>query len=93
MHEHTPAVTILPDLTGEDYLSTLARIHEIVAPQTYLEIGCFYGASLTLARCDSIAIGPDLTKCPNVMQGKPTCLQFQMTSDQLQPCCSASRSI
>ena len=41
------------------YLDVLRDLHEVVAPQLYLEIGVRSGSSLALAGCPSIAIDPD----------------------------------
>jgi hypothetical protein len=41
------------------YLDFLARLHDAVAPETYLEIGIRHGDSLALARCPAIGIDPD----------------------------------
>ena len=42
-----------------DYLTALATLHEKLEPAAYVEIGCRQGASLALARCQSIAVDPD----------------------------------
>jgi len=40
------------------YLPFLSSVHEIVKPQTYLEIGLRTGGSLSLASCKSVGIDP-----------------------------------
>jgi len=40
------------------YLETIARIHQEVKPDLYLEIGTRRGNSLALASCESIAVDP-----------------------------------
>ena len=40
------------------YLDVLKDVHEIVAPDRYLEIGVRRGKSLALARCEAIGIDP-----------------------------------
>lgn len=40
------------------YLEVLARIHRVLAPRTYLEIGVRRGASLALAECPSVGVDP-----------------------------------
>ena len=44
---------------GAAYLSVLSRLHETLAPETYLEIGVRKGKSLALARASAIGIDPD----------------------------------
>jgi hypothetical protein len=40
------------------YLEFMARLHERLAPRTYLEIGVASGHSLSLSRCRSVGIDP-----------------------------------
>lgn len=49
----------LPDHAGDHYGSVLRRLHEVLQPKTYLEIGVFTGQTLSFSRCHSIAIDPD----------------------------------
>jgi len=42
----------------EDYLVTLERIHRLLAPRRYLEIGVRHGRSLALAHCPALGIDP-----------------------------------
>lgn len=46
-------------MPGEVYLDVLARFHEWVRPQTYLEVGVRTGNSLVLANPPTIAVGID----------------------------------
>ena len=46
------------DLAGEYYEETLVRLHQVLRPKTYMEIGVFAGATLALASCPSIAVDP-----------------------------------
>jgi hypothetical protein len=46
------------DLAGEYYEETIARLHRVLRPKTYMEIGVFAGATLALASCPSIAVDP-----------------------------------
>lgn len=46
-------------MPGDDYLTILARLHERLKPETYVEIGVSTGKSLTLASADTRAIGID----------------------------------
>ncbi len=41
-----------------DYLEFLRRVHDVLEPQNYLEIGVRWGHSLGVARCNSVAIDP-----------------------------------
>jgi predicted O-methyltransferase YrrM len=65
----TPARWALAHLRmpGPDYLDLLARLHEWLQPQRYLEIGVFEGLSLALAQPPSLAIGLDPT--PKILHG------------------------
>ena len=40
------------------YLDFLSRLHELLQPRTYLEIGVSRGASLSISRCRSIGVDP-----------------------------------
>jgi hypothetical protein len=71
-----------PDHAGADYLHVLSLLHAHLRPQSYLEVGTQAGASLSLAKCASIAIDPQFMLATDVVLGKPCCLLFQMTSDQ-----------
>lgn len=73
---------VLPDHAGESYITVLRRLHDIMRPKTYLEIGTHTGDSLVLSRSPSIAIDPHFSCNKNVMLGKPSCFLFQMTSDE-----------
>jgi hypothetical protein len=63
------------------YYRTLRRLHEVLAPETYLEIGIRKGDSLALATTATVAIGID----PKPMLSKPTASNakiFAFTSDE-----------
>jgi hypothetical protein len=51
---------------GPQYREVLSRLHGLVAPDTYLEIGVDTGATLALATTASIAVGVD----PNASAGR-----------------------
>jgi hypothetical protein len=68
---------------GEFYHSTLARLHAVLEPKTYLEIGVDAGATLKLANCATVGVDPNL---PNALKtpflgGKRACHLFGITSD------------
>jgi len=64
------------------YTEALDRLHKLLAPKTYLEIGTLSGTTLRLARCASIAIDPSFALLEkDALAGKPSCLFFQMKSD------------
>ncbi|HVW29870.1 MAG TPA: class I SAM-dependent methyltransferase [Polyangiaceae bacterium] len=61
---HTDYPGVLPLLSqiafpGPQYRDVLARLHRLLAPDTYLEIGVDTGATLSLATTASIAVGVD----------------------------------
>lgn len=43
---------------GINYLLFMRRMHEVLAPKSYVEIGTATGQSLALANCDAVAIDP-----------------------------------
>ena len=68
---HTDYPGVLPLLAsiafpGPQYREVLARLHRLLAPDTYLEIGVDTGATLALATTASIAVGVD----PNAAAGR-----------------------
>lgn len=75
----------IPDLAGEHYIATLQRLHEVLRPKTYLEVGVLQGDSLKLARCASIAIDPAFQIAPDNLQdvfAKPELHVYQTGSDE-----------
>ena len=70
------------DLESDDYLSVLTRLHAMLRPETYLEIGSRTGDSLRLASCASVAVDPEFSISEDVVGAKPSCHFFQMTSDR-----------
>jgi hypothetical protein len=75
-----PACSV-PDHKGENYLTVLDRLHSELCPKSYLEIGTRWGTSLRLAKCASIAIDPNFAFGSEVLEQKPMCGLFRMTSD------------
>ena len=75
----------MPDLAGTHYHAVLARLHEILRPRSYLEIGVETGATLALARCPSIGIDPAFRftdmELMDRITAKPSLLLYKMASD------------
>ena len=71
----------MPALTGEMYRLVLRRFHEVLKPETYLEIGVDRGETLALADFCSIAIDPSFKLKEVPINKKPSCFFFAMTSD------------
>lgn len=68
-------------LPGPPYREVLARVHALLRPDTYLEIGVEHGVTLALATTATIAAGVDPADLPI---GKPllsSARLFRMTSD------------
>lgn len=75
----------LPDLMGANYLQVLTRLHTVLAPATYLEIGVDRGRTLALARCHAIGIDSefrfqDMSVVRSIV-AKPSVSLYQMFSD------------
>jgi hypothetical protein len=70
-------VTHVPDHVGEQYDVVLARLHHVLRPCSYLEIGVSTGETLRLATCDSIGVDPTLNITSNVIGSKPRCFFYQ----------------
>ena len=60
-----------------NYKETLKKIHKIIKPQLYIEIGVRHGGSLELSSCQSIAIDP----IPGNLKLKDNQDLFRMSSD------------
>jgi hypothetical protein len=72
----------VPDHVGENYLAVLRRLHELLRPTTYLEIGCGKGSSLALADCAVLAIDPrPRLDLGDVINRRPLFALYRMTSD------------
>jgi hypothetical protein len=68
-------------MPGEGYLDRLARLHAMLSPETYLEIGVANGQSLSCARPPTRAIGVDPEPMLNVSLKAETHI-FCETSDE-----------
>jgi hypothetical protein len=81
-----PQANVLSDFTGDYYETVLGRLHEVLQPRTYLEIGTCAGVSLALSRCAAIAVDPGFgVNDPEIMArltDRPSLMLFQTTSDR-----------
>jgi hypothetical protein len=68
-------------LGGSDYVTCLGRLHEILQPRSYLEIGTLRGMTLALSRCRSVAVDPTFRLTGSVPWRMPSLFLFQGTSD------------
>ncbi|MEM9707150.1 MAG: class I SAM-dependent methyltransferase [Pseudomonadota bacterium] len=72
----------VPAINGMPYIRMLRRLHAILEPNWYLEIGSFSGRSLELARCNFVAVDPSFRLRRPIMPASATEAHFiQKTSD------------
>lgn len=71
----------IPPHRGEPYYTVLRRLHEVLAPRTYLEVGIREGKSLALATCASIGVDPSFVIGADATGNKPALHLFRMGSD------------
>jgi len=71
-----------PPLAGENYHKVLGRLHDVLKPSSYLEIGVNKGDSLALATCPAIGIDPAMQPGPATLGTKPALYLFRTTSDR-----------
>jgi len=72
----------VPDHKGAYYLEVLTRVHQWLAPTTYLEIGTQTGDSFVIANCASVAVDPNFRLGTRDFVGKkPFCALYQMSGD------------
>ena len=66
-------------IAGEyDYLDFISKLHSLLDPRSYFEIGIRNGASLSLAKCKSIGVDPS----PDInVELSSFCEIYEMTSD------------
>lgn len=69
-------------IEGEPYIGFLGRLHDLLRPRSYFEIGTLHGDTLSLAKCASIAVDPQFKINQNIVGPKPFCLLFGKTSDR-----------
>jgi len=68
-------------MPGDDYLKVLARLHEHLKPESYVEIGVAAGTSLALARRETRAVGIDPR--PRIAQAiTARAMLYPVTSDE-----------
>jgi len=70
-----------PLADGVPYLNVFERLHEVLEPKWYLEVGTQTGASLKLAKARSISVDPVYHLREEVMGTKPELMMVQETSD------------
>jgi hypothetical protein len=80
--KHASRSTPLSELGGLNYQEVLSRIHNIIRPKTYFEIGTLHGDTLKLSSCASVSVDPFYQISSNVINNKSVCHFFQMTSDE-----------
>lgn len=71
----------IPPLAGEHYYQVLTRLHHVLEPRSYLEIGIRDGRSFALARCAAIGIDPAFSIIPAAVANKPASHLFRIGSD------------
>ena len=75
----------VPDHAGASYRTVLERLHEVLKPRNYLEIGTENGGTLAIARCASIAVDPSFNfshiDVVKRIISKPALHLFSTTSD------------
>jgi len=77
-----PHHRIAPILAGPKHDAVLGRLHAMLQPRTYLEIGVDLGETLRVAHCASIGIDPEMKIDQRVIGDKPACLLYRMPSDR-----------
>ena len=74
--------TTVPTLAGQPYIDVLGQLHEKLTPNWYLEVGTFTGKSLSLAKCNTIAVDPQFKlRHPAVNTAGTQMFFFQQSSD------------
>lgn len=75
-------IEVMPFHAGMEYFDCLSRLHAVLEPARYLEIGVWRGESFALSRAASIGVDPHFLLDRNIMEGKPACHLFQTGSDE-----------
>lgn len=70
-----------PKMGPRHYFERLPELHSEIQPAAYLEIGTESGASLSMARCPSVAVDPAFDLRSGALDGKSVIHLFQQTSD------------
>ncbi len=68
-------------LRGANYLACLDRLHAVLRPRSYLEIGTLNGTTLALSRCRSVAVDPRFQLSVKVPGRMPSLFLYQGPSD------------
>lgn len=83
MIDQASEVETWPSVNGMRYLPMLERMHDILNPEWYLEVGTFRGRSLSLCRSNFVAVDPEFKlKAPMIPHNASRMHFFQMTSDK-----------
>ena len=76
------AETGVPNINGIRYVRMLGRLHAVLNPNWYLEVGTFTGRSLAKANCNFVAVDPKFRlKAPLNHPGASQMHLFQQSSD------------
>lgn len=71
-----------PQCNGLGYKRFLPRVHALLQPEWYFEIGSSRGDSLAIAKSNAIAVDPRFAIKHDIWSGKEELHLFQMTSDE-----------
>lgn len=68
-------------LASTTHYTVLERLHEILLPSLYFEIGSAAGRSLMAAQCSTVAVDPRFLIKHDIIGAKPSIFLVQQTSD------------
>lgn len=69
------------EAAGAFYQEVMRRVHAVLAPRRYLEIGTLHGETLRLSRCPSIAVDPAFQVDADIVGEMPLLMMFPLESD------------
>jgi hypothetical protein len=76
---------VLADFAGASYVDVMKRLHDVLHPASYFEIGTDAGQSLAMSACPTVAVDPKFAFAdPELMRAvlaKPALALYRMTSD------------
>jgi hypothetical protein len=87
-----PIEEATPDLSGENYLVVLKRLHAELKPRTYLEVGTSRGESLRFVTCATVSVDPAYQLTEHAVGQKPVCRATATSRSTIRKRCSAARS-